>query len=144
MDPSLVPAVIVAVLVIGFGVAVLVALALERPDPAETAVAYEEAWDRLDFDTIWRLSAHELRDERTRDDFIADKQRRYQERGDLAGVLERVQVETLDTAGPHARAVTRLILRNGDQYRNELRLRREGNRWAVVQYRIRTGESPVL
>ena len=130
------PAIIVGVLVLALGVAVLIALALDRPDPAETAVAYEEAWDRLDFDLLWRLSSSELRDGRARQAFVADKGAQYRERVDLAGLIDRVEVETLDTVGQYARAQTHLHLRNGEEFRNEMRLRREGNRWSVVAYRV--------
>lgn len=130
------PAVVVAVLVVGLGVAVLVALALDRPDPAETAVAYERAWDRLDFDMVWRLSALELRDGRSRDEFVAAKGARYGERADLAGLVERVTVEAQRTAGRLAVVRTRLELEGGRVFRNQLRLRRESGRWSVVSYRF--------
>lgn len=144
MNPSLAPAIVVCVLVVAFGIAVLMALAIERPDPAETVVAYEEAWDRLDFETLWRLSAAELRDGRSRQEFTADKGQRYQARADLAGLASRVRVETLEVAGAYARAVTRVHLRNGEEFRHDVRLRRDGNRWAVVQYRIRSADSPTM
>ena len=136
MEPSIVPAIVVGVLILALGVAVLIALALDRPDPAETAVAYEEAWDRLDFDLLWRLSSSELRDGRARQAFVADKGAQYRERVDLAGLIDRVEVETIDTVGQYARAETHLHLRNGEEFRNEMRLRREGNRWSVVAYRL--------
>ena len=54
---------IVAVVVFGLVISVVVAYALEPgPTPTDIAVAYEEAWDRLDFGTLWTLSGSELRD----------------------------------------------------------------------------------
>lgn len=135
MEPSIVPAVVVAVLVVVLGAAVLVALALDRPDPTETAVAYERAWDRLDFETLWRLSAPELRDGRTREEFVAAKRDRYRERADLAGLVRRVTVEAQQTAGRLAVVRTRLEMDGGRVFRNQLRLRRESGRWSVVAYR---------
>lgn len=136
MEPSITPAVVVAALLLGLGVAVLVGLAIDRPDPAETAVAYEGAWDRLDFDLLWRLSGPELRDGRPRAEFVAAKGELYRERADVAGLVERVRVDRLDVAGRHARAVTRLQLADGTEFHNEMRLRREANRWLVTAYRL--------
>lgn len=136
VEPVVWPAVVIGALVMGLGVVVLVALAVERPDPAETVVAYEQAWDRLDFDLLWRLSAPGLRDGRGRDEFVAAKGALYRERAELAGLVERVEIERLDVAGRHARAVTRLHLADGTQIRNEMRLGRETNRWTVASYRL--------
>lgn len=136
MEPSVIPAVVVAAVVVAAGVAVLVALALDRPDPSETALAYEEAWDRLDFDVLWRLSSPELRDGRDRDAFVAAKGELYRARADLAGLVERVTVEQVETAGRLAAAVTRAELTDGSVLRNRMRLRRVGNRWQVVSYRL--------
>ena len=47
------------------------------PSPADTAVAYEHAWDRLDFSTLWNLSGPNLRDGRTRDQYVRDKVAAY-------------------------------------------------------------------
>lgn len=136
VEPSLVPAVIVGLVIVAFGVVVLVALATERPDPAEAVVAYEGAWDRLDFELIWRLSAPELREGRSAREFVAAKRALYEARSHLAGLVDRVVVEQLDTAGRRARAITRLELRGGGEFRNEIRLRREGGRWLVDGYRL--------
>lgn len=137
VEPSWIPAVAVGAVVVAFGVAVLVALALDRPDPAETAVAYEEAWDRLDFAGLWDLSGPELRDGRSRREFVAEKGARYRERADLAGLVARVEVLDLRSVGRRARVVTRLELHDGSEVRDEMRLRRDGNRWFVSSYRTR-------
>lgn len=136
MDPSVVPAVVVGVLVLAAGVLVLVALAVDRADPAETAVAYEQAWDRLDFDLLWRLSGPELRAGRSREEFAAEKEALYRQRADLAALVGGVRVEQLETAGRRARAVTVLELRDGGRFRNEIRMTREGGRWQVDAYRL--------
>ncbi|HLG00032.1 MAG TPA: hypothetical protein VI916_06150 [Acidimicrobiia bacterium] len=136
MSPSIVPAVVVGVAILALAIAVLVALALDRPDPAETALAYEEAWDRLDFDLLWRLSGPSLRDGRSRAEFIADKGERFAGRTDLAGLVVRVEVQDLDVIRTSARATTRLALRDGGEVHNQIGLRRTGNRWAVIAYRL--------
>lgn len=129
MDPSIVPAVVVAVLVVGLGVAVLVALAIDRPDPVEAAVAYERARVRLDLETLWRLSAPELRDGRTHDEFVAEQ------RAGVPGRVERVTVEAQETAGRLAVVRTRLELEGGQVVHHQVRLRRESGRWTVVDHR---------
>src|SRR5215470_4579379 len=68
--------VIVAILLLCF--ALVVVIAKDRgPAPVDVAVAYELAWDRLDFDVLWSLSAIELRDGLGRHDFVARKQAAY-------------------------------------------------------------------
>lgn len=126
MEPSLVPAVVVAVLVVGLAVAVLVALAIDRPDPAEAAVAYERARDRRDLDTLWRLSAPELRAGRTYEEFVAEQP------DDAPDRVERVTVEAQQTAGRLAVVRARVELEGGQVLRHQLRLRRESGRWSVV------------
>ena len=54
---------IVAVTVFGLVFSLIVLFARDGgPAPADIAVSYELAWDRLDFDTLWTLSGDELRD----------------------------------------------------------------------------------
>lgn len=136
VEPSIVPAVVVGVLVVGFGVAVLAALALDRPDPAEAAVAYELAWDDLDFDRLWALSTPELRGTGDRAAFLAAKGALYRERADLAGLVEAVRVVDERVAGARARVVTRTELHDGTALHNEIGLRRLHGRWAVDRYRL--------
>lgn len=133
MEPSLVPAVVVAVVVVGLGVAVLVALALDRPDPAEAAVAYERARARLDVETLWRLSAPELRDGRSPEEFAADW------RAEAPARVDRVTVEAEETAGRLAVVRTRVELEGGRAVHNQVRMRRESGRWSVVGYRTGIG-----
>jgi len=141
VEPTIVPGIVVAVLVVLAGVAVLVVLALDRGDPADTAVAYEEAWDRLDFDVLWALSAPSMREGRTRSEFLADKRAAYAARADLAGLVERVLVERVDEVGRRARVVTALRLRDGGTWHNELTMRRHAWRWVVDGYRLGPGQA---
>src|SRR5262245_59473150 len=48
------------------------------PAPADVAIAYESAWDRLDFDLLYDLSGDELRDGMRRDQFVAAKRSAYE------------------------------------------------------------------
>lgn len=139
VDPAVWPAVVIGAVVLALAIFVLWALAAEKPDPAEAAIAYEEAWDRLDFDLLWRLSAPELREGRDRQEFVAAKGELYRERADLAGLVGRVVIGEVDLIGRHARAFTTLELRDGTALSNQMRLRREGNRWSVVDYRLGAG-----
>lgn len=123
---------------VGVGVLVVgLAVALARdPGPAvdDIAVAYELAWDRLDFDTLWLLSGPELRDGRDRRDYVAAKRRTYAGREDLAGLAYQVTIQDV-VYGPSTAAVTtRVELRDGSVVHDEVVLARRGNRWQVVAY----------
>ena len=52
-------------------------------------MAYEHAWDRLDFSTLWNLSGPNLRDGRTRDQFVRDKLAAYHGEGRGLSALVR-------------------------------------------------------
>ena len=68
----------IAIAVIALVLALVVAVGLEPgPSPGDVAVSYELAWDRLDFDALWALSGDELRDGRSRGDFMNDKREAY-------------------------------------------------------------------
>ena len=54
------------------------ALAHEKgPSAADVAIAYEIAWDHLDFSMLYDLSGAELRDGMRREPFIAAKHKAY-------------------------------------------------------------------
>ena len=124
----------IILLVIAFGVA---AATDDGPPPAEVALGYERAWDRLDFDTLWSLSTPELRDRRTRKEFVAAKRAAYSEQPDLRRLTRNVAVEEA-TAGPHvAVVITAVELRDGSMVRDELKLVRRAGRWQVLSYNLR-------
>jgi len=107
------------------------------PGPADTAVAYEHAWDRLDFSTLWNLSGPGLRDGRTRDQFVRDKLTAYHgESRALAGLVRTVEPERVDVNGPVARVLTRLRLHSGETMVDELLLERVGPSWQVTAYHL--------
>lgn len=130
-----------SVIVVVFGLigALIVAIAVEPgSSPRDAALAYELAWDRLDFDTIWTLSSEALRDGRKRPDFIRDKRAAYHSQPRLATVVEHVEIEAVARHGRDAAAVlTRLDLRDEPSVRNELHLERRSGAWSVIRYELR-------
>jgi hypothetical protein len=124
-----------------FGVVVglVLAVAFERgPTPGDVALSYELAWDRLDFPSLWTLSAPELRDGRSRKDFVADKQSAYRDQPRLRAVVDHVEVEAVAVHGRRAASVlTRLDVRDGPSVHNEVRLERRNGSWRVVSYALR-------
>ena len=144
--PTVVPLLLLGTFVLVVSIALLALVARsEGLGPADTAVAYERAWDRLDFATLWRLSSPTLRDGRSRDQFVRDKQAAYrQEGGGLAGLVRSVRPERVDTRGPVARVVTRLELRDGQSLVDEMLLERNGASWQVSAYHLasRGADSP--
>jgi hypothetical protein len=134
--------VIVFVLVCVALVLVLVAFGVaastdDGPPPAEVALGYELAWDRLDFETLWSMSTPELRDRRTRKEFVAAKRAAYREQPDLRRLTRNVAVEEA-TAGPHvAVVITADELRDGSTVHDELKMVRRAGRWQVLSYNLR-------
>jgi len=120
-------------------VALILAVAFERgPTPGDVALAYELAWDRLDFTTLWTLSSGELRDGRNRNDFVAGKRGAYRDQPRLRAVVEHVEVEAVAKRGQRAASVlTRLDLRDEPSVRNEIRMERVHGAWRVVSYALR-------
>jgi hypothetical protein len=123
---------VVAVLV---GVLFVAVAKEDGPAPADVALAYEMAWDRLDFDTLYDLSGPELRDGAKRPGFIATKRAAYSgvERGRLAA---RIAVENVVVAPDTALVVTNVSTGGGDVHNSVLMERRAG-RWYVVGYSLR-------
>lgn len=120
-------------------VALVVAVAFERgPTPGDVALAYELAWDRLDFTTLWTLSSPALRDGRNRTDFVADKRVAYRDQPRLRAVVEHVGIEAVTQHGGRTASVlTRLDLREEASVRNEIRMQRIHGSWRVVAYALR-------
>jgi hypothetical protein len=143
--PTLIPLLVVGVLVMVFGTALIWLIGRGTgPGPADTAVAYEHAWDRLDFATLWNLSSDKLRDGRTRTDFVAGKRAAYSSEGGLVRLVRSVRPEVVDVSGPLARVVTHLELADGQTVRDEMLLERVGSAWRVTAYHLaspRKGET---
>lgn len=141
--PTIVPIMLLLAFTVGMTIWLFVAVAKSGgPSPADTAVAYEHAWDRLDFATLWNLSGPNLRDGRTRDQFVRDKLAAYQhEAHGLAGLVQSVHPEKVDVNGPVARVLARLELNSGESVVDEMLLERIGPAWHVTAYHISTGDS---
>lgn len=136
---------IVAVLVFGLVVAVVVLYARDPgPEPTDIAVAYELAWDRLDFDTLWSLSGPELRDGLDRREFVAAKSRAYAGRADLRDLAERVDVDRVAVGVGHAVVRTRVALRGGTAVCNDVTLTRQTSGWMVTGYQLVAPPSPAV
>ena len=99
-------------------------------------MAYELAWDRLDFESLFTLAGTELRDGLDRRGFIAAKSAAYEQRASLGGLVERVGVEQVASVGDAGVVITRVELRDGTVVRNRVELARRAARWQVVAYRL--------
>jgi hypothetical protein len=122
-------------LIVGF---LFIAIAKEDgAEPADVAIAYELAWDRLDFDTLFDLSGPELRDGAKRPGFVATKRAAYAgvHRGRLAA---RISVENVEAAADAALVVTNVSTVDG-AVRNNVLMERRAGRWYVVGYSLRSG-----
>ena len=141
-SPTLLPIMLLLAFTVGMAVWLIVAVGKAgAPSPADTAIAYEHAWDRLDFVTLWNLSGPGLRDGRTRDQFVRDKVAAYKNEGKgLAGLIRTVQPEKIDVNGPVARVLARLELHSGESVVDEMLLERIGPSWHVTAYHISTGD----
>ena len=129
---------IIATIVVVLCLALVVAVARDPgPPPGDVALAYELAWDRLDFDTLWALSGKELRDDRSKSDFIEAKRAAYDRAPGLAGLAQETSLEEVAGGKDLAVARTRVELTDGSVVRNELRLARRDGKWQVVAYELR-------
>ena len=94
---------------------VWVAVAREPgPSPADVAIAYERAWDDLDFDLLYDLSGEELRDGMRRDRFVRVKRAAHERAGTPARLGTRIEVETAIAGNEAALVVTRIGADDGE------------------------------
>ena len=128
---------VVGVVILALMLAVVVAIAKDRgPGPGDAAVAYELAWDRLDFESLYTLSGTELRDGLDRHGFVAAKRTAYEQQHQLGGLVDRVGVDEAVGVGDAAVVITSVELRDGTVARNRVELARRNARWQVVAYRL--------
>jgi hypothetical protein len=126
---------IVGVVLLALCLAVVIAIAVDQgPQPEDVAVSYEHAWDRLDFDVLWALSAAELRDGLDRKQFVAAKAAAYAERRELRGLGRAVTVDDSVVRRDNALVTTRVELRDGAVVHNSVHLVRRSSRWQVAAY----------
>ncbi len=128
---------IVGVIVLALALAVVVMIAKDRgPGPGEVAVAYELAWDHLDFESLFTLSGVELRDGLDRRGFVAAKRSAYAEQHALGGLVERVGIDQVVSVGDAAVAITSVELHDRSLVHNRVELTRRNGRWQVLAYRL--------
>ncbi|HEY3673265.1 MAG TPA: hypothetical protein VGN51_20180 [Acidimicrobiia bacterium] len=129
--------VVVGIVVLALAITVVVVIAKDRgPGPGEVAVAYELAWDRLDFESVYTLSGSELRDGLDRRGFIAAKRSAYEQQHDLGGLVERVGVDQMANSREAAVAITAVELHDRSVVHNRVEMTRRNGRWQVVAYRL--------
>jgi hypothetical protein len=104
------------------------------PAPADVAIAYETAWDHLDFSMLFDLSGSELRDGMRRESFIAAKRAAYDNTHGRLGA--NIEVDTAVTGHDTSLVVTRVSTPSGS-VRNNVLLERRGGTWIVVGYNLR-------
>jgi hypothetical protein len=128
---------IVGIVVLALLLSVIVVIAKDRgPSPGEVAVAYELAWDRLDFESLYTLSGAELRDGLDRRDFIRAKRSAYEQQHQLGGLAERVGVDQIANNRDAAVAITAVELHGHDVVHNRVEMARRNGRWQVVAYQL--------
>jgi hypothetical protein len=128
---------IVAVVIFFLVITLVVLFAREPgPTPTDIAIAYELAWDRLDFDTLWSLSGPELRDGLDKREYIAAKLRAYEGRHELRNLSDHIDVDEANVGIGHAAVRTRVTLRDGAVVRNDVVLTKRSAAWVVTGYQL--------
>jgi hypothetical protein len=118
-------------------VALVILVAVNRgPSAAEVALAYEHAWDRLDFEAVWALSGAELRDGLDRGPFVAAKRAAYAHQPTLRGIADAVAVDAVSEGRGFAVVHTRVDLQEGGHAVDALQLAKRAGRWLVVAYEL--------
>ena len=107
------------------------------PGPSDVAIAYERAWDDLDFDLLYDLSGPELRDGLRRDQFVAAKRAAYAKTDARRRIGARINVET-SVHGHQAALVVTKVTADGGEVLNNVMLDHTANGWVVVKYALRT------
>jgi hypothetical protein len=106
------------------------------PGPSDVAIAYEKAWDELDFDLLFHLSGPELRDGLRREQFVAAKRKAYANADKSKRIGAHITVET-SVAGQQTALVVTLVEADGGSVRNNVMLDHSANGWLVVSYSLR-------
>ena len=107
---------VIAVIVLALVIALVVLVARDPgPPPDDVAVAYEDAWDRLDFEALWTLSGDELHDGLHRREFVEAKRAAYKAQPSLGGLAEDVSVEHVESGRQVAVVRTCVALHDGER-----------------------------
>jgi hypothetical protein len=132
----------IGIVVVALVLSLVVVIALDPgPTPGDVAIAYEQAWDRLDFDAIWTMSGRELRDSQSRGDFLAAKERAYAGRPALSALADAVEIDEELVGSELAVVHTRLALADGASVRNQIELAFRDGGWKVIGYHLQ-GDPP--
>src|SRR5690606_25055023 len=107
----------------------------QGPSAADVAIAYERAWDELDFSLLYDLSGEELHDGMRRDRFVATKRAAYEKAGRTARMDAKIDVENTVAGNQTALVVTRVEY-DGGAVRNNVMLEKRSNGWVVVSYSL--------
>ena len=130
------PLVVSGVIILALVVVLWIAFAKDPgPGPADVAIAYEKAWDRLDFDLLFDLSGDELRDGLRREQFVSAKRSAYA--GAHQPLDAQIVVDDVVATDQTALIATRVATAEGS-VQNRVLLERRANGWLVVGYSIRT------
>jgi hypothetical protein len=129
--------VVVGIIVLALMLSVVIAIARDPGSgPEDVAVAYEVAWDKLDFESLYTLAGRELRDGLDRHQFIQAKRAAYARQMAMTGLAQQVIVEDSAIAGNAAIVATRVELHDASVVRNRVDLVRRSGRWEVVGYHL--------
>lgn len=129
--------IVAGVAIVGLCVALVIIVSADPgPSLVDVALAYEEAWDHLDFEGLWSLSGDELRDGLRRPDFVAAKRAAYEQQTGLRGLADRVVVDAVSEGSRFAVVHTRVELRDGGRAVDALQLAQRGGRWLVIAYEL--------
>ena len=135
----MIPLIVALSLIFGLLIFMWVSIAREPgPGPADVALAFEKAWDELDFNLCYDLSGEELHDGMRRERFVKAKRRAFEKAGTHARMGVDVQVETSIIGNEAALIVTNVAAPGGERVRNNVMLERRSNGWVVVAYSLRT------
>jgi hypothetical protein len=127
--------IVAGVVIIGLCVVLVIIVSADPgPSPVDVALAYEEAWDHLDFEGLWLLSGDELRDGLRRPEFVAAKRAAYEQQTGLRALADRVVVDAVSEGSGFAVVHTRVELRDGGRVVDALQLAQRGGRWLVIAY----------
>lgn len=131
---------VIALVMLGLLLVALVVMVGREPGPTpeETAVAYEAAWDRLDFASVWEMSGTEMRDGRSRSEFVAAKRAAFAARPPLDSLVGHVFVRDVMSEGRRVNVRTSLALPDDDgepvAAGSDVTMERRDGRWQVVAY----------
>jgi hypothetical protein len=129
--------IVAGVIIVGLCVTLVIVVTKDPgPTPVDVALAYEEAWDHLDFEGLWALSGAELRDGLRVSEFVAAKRAAYEHQTGLRGLADRVVVDAVSEGRGFAVVHTRVELRDGGQAVDALQLAQRGGRWLVIAYEL--------